>query len=185
MTAQAENELRRGIDEAGTLLEEYRTRLFEQYARDGALVADLSNMKAAMTTLDPPTVEPIAARYQKQIGCDVLLVTDPSGAVLAESGRLKIDDPSDVLRDAVAEARRGKETMSLWPHPGGVIQIVTVPSFIVQPARPEFVGTVSVGFSLDAETAQRFKRLTNSEIAFAVNGEVEASTHPDQYNSQL
>lgn len=185
VTAQAENELRRGIDEAGTLLEEYRTRLFEQYARDGALVADLSNMKAAMTTLDPPTVEPIAARYQKQIGCDVLLVTDPSGAVLAESGRLKIDDPSTVLRDAVAEARRGKETVSLWPHPGGVIQIVTVPSFIVQPARPEFVGTVSVGFSLDAETAQRFKRLTNSEIAFAVNGEVEASTLPDQYSSQL
>ncbi len=185
VTTQAENELRRGIDEAGTLLEEYRTRLFEQYARDGALVADLSNMKAAMTTLDPPTVEPIAARYQKQIDCDVLLVTDPSGAVLAESGRLKIDDPSTVLRDAVAEAKRGKETVSLWPHPGGVIQIVTVPSFIVQPAGPEFVGTVSVGFSLDAETAQRFKRLTNSEIAFAVNGEIEASTLPDQYSSQL
>ena len=55
--------------------------------------------------------------------------------------------------------------MSLWPHPGGVIQVVTVPSF----TGPEFFGTVSVGFSLDAETAQRFKRLTNSEIAFAVD----------------
>jgi signal transduction histidine kinase len=180
VTTQSENELRRGIDEAGTLLEEYRTRMFEHFAREGRLVADLSNMKAAMTT-DPLTVEPIADRYQGQIGCDLLLVTDPSGAVLAASGRLKTDDPATRLREAVADARRRKETVSLWPYTGGVIQVVTVPSFV----GPEFVGTVSVGFSLDAETAQQFKRLTNSEIAFAVNGHVEASTLPDRYGSQL
>jgi signal transduction histidine kinase len=130
---------------------------------------------------DRPTVEPIAERYQRQIGCDLLLVTDPSGAVLAESGRLKSDNAESLLHDAVAEARHGKETVSLWPHTGGVIQVVTVPSF----TGPEFFGTVSIGFSLDAETAQRFKRLTNSEIAFAVNGKVEASTLPDQFGSRL
>jgi signal transduction histidine kinase len=181
VTAQAENELKRGIDEAGTLLEEYRTTLFEHYAREGRLVADLSNMKAAMANADPPTVKPIAERYQDQIGCDLLVVTDPSGAILAETGRLRADDATGLLRDAVAAARRGKETVSLWPHTGGVIQVVTVPSF----TPPEFFGTVSVGFSLDAQTAERFKRLTNSEIAFAVNGRVEASTLPDQYSSQL
>jgi signal transduction histidine kinase len=180
VSAQSENELRRGINEAGTLLEEYRTRMFEHFAREGRLVADLSNMKAAMTT-DPLTVKPIADRYQGQIGCDLLLVTDPSGAVLAASGRLKTDDPATRLREAVADAKRGKETVSLWPYTGGVIQVVTVPSFV----GPEFVGTVSVGFSLDAETAQQFKRLTNSEIAFAVNGRVEASTLPDEYGPQL
>ncbi len=180
VTSQSENELRRGIDEAGTLLEEYRTRMFEHFAREGRLVADLSNMKAAMTT-DPLTVEPIADRYQGQIGCDLLIVTDPSGAVLATSGRLKGDDPSPRLRQAVADAKRGKETVSLWPYTGGVIQVVTVPSFV----GPEFVGTVSVGFSLDAETAQQFKLLTNSEIAFAVDGHVEASTLPDQFGSEL
>ena len=180
VTAQSENELRRGIDEAGTLLEEYRTRMFEHFAREGRLVADLSNMKAAMTT-DPRTVEPIADRYQGQIGCDLLLVTDRSGAVLASSGRLKTDDPAARLREAVADAKRGKETVSLWPYPGGVIQVVTVPSFV----GTEFVGTVSVGFSLDAETAQQFKRLTNSEIAFAVNRQIEASTLPDRYSPQL
>jgi signal transduction histidine kinase len=180
VTAQSENELRRGINEAGTLLEEYRTRMFEHFAREGRLVADLSNMKAAMTT-DPLTVKPIADRYQGQIGCDLLLVTDPAGAVLAASGRLKIDDPQPSLRQAVADARRGKETVSLWPYTGGVIQVVTVPSFV----GPEFVGTVTVGFSLDAETAQQFKRLTNSEIVFAVDGRVEASTLPDRYRPQL
>jgi len=180
VSTQSENELRRGIDEAGNLLEEYRTRMFEHFAREGRLVADLSNMKAAMTT-DPLTVEPIADRYQGQIGCDLLIVTDPTGAVLATSGRLKSDNLPTRLREPVADAKRGKETVSLWPYTGGVIQVVTVPSFI----GTEFAGTVSVGFSLDGETAHRFKLLTNSEIAFAVDGHVEASTLPDQFRSQL
>jgi len=181
VTAQAENELQRGIDEAGTLLEEYRTTLFEHYAREGRLVADLSNMKAAMAERDRPTVEPIAERYQRQIGCDLLLVTDPFAQVLGEAGRLHPEYSFAVLSAAVASAKRGDETLSLWPHAGGVIQVVTVPSF----TNAEFMGTVSVGFSLDAQTADTFKRLTNSEIAFAVNGHVAASTLPDEYRADL
>jgi signal transduction histidine kinase/uncharacterized membrane-anchored protein YhcB (DUF1043 family) len=181
VTAQAENELRRGLDEASSLLEEYRTTLFEHYAREGRLVADLSNMKAAIAEHDAPTARPIAERYQNQIGCDLLVVTDPSARILAQAGRLQIDLSGSVLRDAVTSAKHGTETVSLWPHPGGVIQVVTVPSF----TGTEFMGTISVGFSLDSQTAETFKRLTNSEIAFAVDNHVAASTLPNVYEAQL
>ena len=180
VTAQAENELHRGLDEAGTLLEEYRTTLFEHYAREARLVADLSNMKAAETT-DPATVQPIAERYQQSIGCDLFLVTDPSGQLLAEAGRLRAGSQTNAWRVPIERARAGKETVSLWPHAGGVIQVVTVPSMTA----PELFGAVTVGFSLDEQTARTFKRLTNSEIAFAVDGRVEASTLPPQHNAQL
>lgn len=181
VTRQAENELRRGIDEAGTLLEAYRTTLFEHYSREARLVADLSNFKAALDTKDPPTVQPIADEYQRRIGCDMFVVTDPSGRVLAASGRLKPGARTDGLREAVDRARQGKETVSLWPHTGGVIQVVTVPSFV----QSESVGTLSVGFSLDEQTAGTFKGLTNSEIAFAVDGRVEVSTLPARNNARL
>jgi signal transduction histidine kinase len=181
VTAQAENELHRGLDEAGTLLEEYRTTLFEHYAREARLVADLSNMKAAEATLDPLTVQPIAERYQQSIGCDLFLVTDPSGRLLAEAGRLHAGSQTNAWRVPIERARAGKETVSLWPHAGGVIQVVTVPSLTA----PELFGAVTVGFSLDEQTAVTFKRLTNSEIAFALDGRVEASTLPAEYNAQL
>ena len=71
--------------------------------------------------------------------------------------------------------------MSLWPHQGGVIQVVSVPSSITG----ELLGTLSVGFSLDEQTAARFKARTNSEIAFAVDRRVEASTLPARFNAQL
>ena len=181
VTAQAENELRRGIEEAGTLLEEYRTTLFGHFSREAMLVADLPDLKAAMTTLDVLTVQPLADRYQRRIDSDLFLVTDPTGRVLAEAGRLRLRRDSVASADAIRRAALGTETVSLWPHHGGVIQVVSVPSSITG----ELLGTVSVGFSLDEQTAARFKALTNSEIAFAVDGRVEASTLPPRFNTQL
>jgi signal transduction histidine kinase/uncharacterized membrane-anchored protein YhcB (DUF1043 family) len=187
VTAQAESELQRGLEEAGTLLEQYRSTLFEHFTREARLVADLSNLKAAVDTKDARTVQPIAEDYQRRIGSDLFVVTDPSGRVLAEAGRLRMLQGDPAARDAINRATGGHEAVALWRHPAGVIQVATVPSFIQLPLdpRPELVGTVSVGFSLDEEAAARFKALTNSEIAFAVGNEVQASTLPAQFNEQL
>jgi signal transduction histidine kinase len=173
VTAQAENELTRGLEESGTLLEENRDTLFAHFSREARLIADLSNLKAALDTKDPPTVEPIVARYQRSIGSDLLVVTDPTGRILAQAGRLRMPDVP-AAHKAIAGAALGREVVSLWPHPGGAIQTVSVPSF----AGTGLVGTLTVGFSLDEETARRFKALTNSEIAFVVDGRVQASTLP-------
>ncbi len=183
VTRQAESELERGVQEAGTLLEEYRTTQFEHFSREARLIADLSNLKAALDTGDPRTVQPIANEYQRRIGSDLFIVTDRAGRVLAESGRLRMSPEDRPARETIARATRGREAAALWPHPGGVIQVVSVPS-IVFPTLV-VVGTVSVGFSLDEEAAGRLKALTNSEIAFAVGRRVEASTLPPAYHDTL
>jgi len=181
VTAQAEKELRRGLEEAGTQLEENRTMLFGHLAKEARLVADLSNLKAALGTSDPATVQAIAEQYQVRIGSDLFVVTDPAGRVLAQAGRLRMTPADPATADAIHRATLGHEVVSLWPHSGGVVQVVTVPSVIGS----ELFGTVSLGFSLDAETAARFKALTNSEIAFAVGGQVQASTLPSRFNDAL
>ncbi len=181
VTAQAESELRRGVEEAGTLLEGYRSTLFEHFTREARLVADLSNLKAAMDTKDPLTVQPLAEDYQRRIGSDLLMVTDPSGRVLAEAGRLRMTREDPAASAAIQRAITGHEALSLWGHHGGVIQVATVPSFL----NSELMGTVSVGSSLDEDAAARFKLLTNSEVAFELGGEIQASTLPAQFNGEL
>ena len=180
VTAQAENELQRGLIEAGTLLDEHRTTLFEHFSREARLIADLSNLKAAVDTGDPPTVQPIAEDYQRQIGSDLLVVTDPHGRVLAHAGRVRLP-ADDFVRDTIARATQGREAVALWPYSGGVLQVVAVPSFLAT----ELVGTVAVGSSLDQATLARFKALTNSEIAFALGGTVQASTLDPRFNDTL
>ena len=57
------------------------------------------------------------------------------------------------------------------------MQVVTIPIWIDE-LQPELLGTLSIGFSLDEQLAARFKQLTASDIAFLVNGEIQASTLP-------
>jgi signal transduction histidine kinase len=175
VTAQAEQELTRGLSEAGTLMEEHRRLLFDHFRREARLVADLPRLKAAVTTNHPPTVKPIAEEYQQQLGADLLIVANPAGMLLAEIaepavGRL----PAEAL-DAIKAAPRGRETAAFVPHTGGILQVVSVPIWI-NPQQPEILGTLSVGFTLDPRAAARFRALTNSEIAFGMGGRIYAST---------
>jgi signal transduction histidine kinase len=181
VTAQAENELRRGLDEAGMILEENRSTLFEHFAREARLVADLPVLKAAVDTGDPKTLQPIVDDYQKLIESPLFVVTDRQGRILAQQGRVRVDADDPVVRQTIARTVGGIETLAVWPRSGGVVQVVCVPSFV----KPDLIGTVSVGFPLDEETAARFKALTNSEIAFAADGRIVVSTLDPRHNQEL
>ena len=150
VTAQAEGELRRGVGEAGTLVEEYRNLLLEHFKREARLVADLPRFKATVALNDPPTLTPVAQDYAQQLGADLLVVTNPQGVELS---RIATGD--------------GK----------GILQVISVP-IVIDPRQPEVLGTLSVGFSLDSRAAARFRAFTNSEIAFSEGGEIRASTLP-------
>lgn len=150
VTAQAEAELRRSLDEAGTLVEEYRRLLLDHFSREARLVADLPKLKAAVSENHPPTLQPIAEDYQKQLGADFLLVTNPKGRELARLGEVEA---------------------------AGILQVVSVPIYIDE-LNPQLLGTLSVGFSLDSRAAARFKALTNSEIVFAADGTIRVATLP-------
>src|SRR6266511_4104939 len=78
----AEADLRRGLAEAGTLVDEHRATLTDTFTRMARLVADLPKLKAAMATSDPPTVQPLADEYRQQVNADLLVLTDPKGRVL-------------------------------------------------------------------------------------------------------
>jgi signal transduction histidine kinase len=181
VTAQAENELQRGLHEAGALLEENRSSLFTHFTREARLIADLPRLKAALSTKDPQTVQPIVDDYYQLLGSDLIVLTDPGGRILGQAGRQPFAAGDSTSADAIRRATTGHEVVSLWPHPTGVVQVVSVPSFI----ESELIGTVSLGFGLDQEAAARFKALTNSEVAFAVGNRIQVSTLPATFNDAL
>jgi signal transduction histidine kinase len=184
VTAQAEQELLRGLDEAGTLIDENRRVLVEHFTREARLIADLPRLKATVDLNDPPTVTPLAEEYQRQLDADLFLVTGRNGRVLARLTSAVASGGAYDTLPGVRAAAGGRESSSFWPHPGGILQVVSVPIWI-DPRQPEILGTLSVGFSLDERAAARFRSLTNSEIAFAVNGAIHVSTLPPSWWPEL
>ena len=177
VTAQAELELLRGLEEAGTLIEENQRGQVEHFSREARLIADLPRLKASVTEEHPTTALGVAREYQQQLAADLFLVTDRDGNVLAKLASPAAAGGSYEGLPGVKDAQAGREAIWFWPHPGGVLQVVSVPIWI-DPRQPEILGTLNIGFTLDNEVANRFRRLTNSDIAFVVNGAIQASTLP-------
>ncbi len=177
VTRQAEQELRRGLDEAGTIIDEYHQILVDHFTREARLIADLPRLKAGVDTNNPVTVQPLAEEYQRQLAADLLLITGRSGQTLAEIASANVSTGSYASLPGFTTASIGRESSSFWPHTGGILQVVTVPIYIGL-QQPEMLGTLSVGVSLDEAAANRFQRLTNSDIAFGMNGAIRASTLP-------
>ena len=172
VTASAQRELRVGLGEAASLVKEYKGVRFDNFTRLGRLVADLPRLKAAVSENDPPTVQPIAEEYEKQINADLFVVTNPTGRVLARAGR--ITPPVIDLDRMLAEHPAADNATWFWPYGEGVLQIAAIP-MVIDPA-PGRVGTLFVGFSLDRAAAERFKSLTQSHIVLVMGDRIVAST---------
>jgi hypothetical protein len=60
VTRQAELELEESLNEAGELVTQFQSLLFNALRREAELVADLPKLKAAVATRHAPTVAPLA-----------------------------------------------------------------------------------------------------------------------------
>jgi signal transduction histidine kinase len=173
VTREAEAELERGLIQSGALVEEHRRALSHDFLLLARLVADLPKFKAAVETQDAPTVRPIAEDYRRQLDADLLLITDRRGERLYGD----YDGGAEGQLPAISEALQGHEAAAFWPHPRGILEVVTVPIAVGREV-PEVLGTLSAGFLLDDRRAEQFKRATASEIAFAAGGRIRGATLP-------
>ncbi len=179
MSNEAEAELRRGLQEAATLVDQQRTTLTETFTLYARLVADLPKLKAAVATGDPPTVQPLAEDYRAQMKADLVIVRSRSGERLASAGvEVAALPPLAAAPDSPAEVS------AFWPHSRGVLQIVSVPILLGVPSA-EVMGRLTVGFFLDDQRAAAFKDATGSEIAFGAEGRVLAATLPHAVRGAL
>jgi signal transduction histidine kinase len=170
VTAETEAELQNDLAEAAILVNEQRVTQLDNVSLRARLIADLPKFKAVVEIGDRPTLLPIAHDYQQQAGADLLMITGRNGEQLALVGDGAGQPPP--VTTAVAQ---GSAVPVFWPHRAGVLEVVSVP-ITLGLDRPEILGTLSIGYLLDAKRAAQFKALTGADIAFAMGGVVRAST---------
>ena len=171
VSREAEAELRSGLEEAGTLVDQHRATLTDSYTRLARFIADLPRLKAAVETGDPPTVQPLAEEYRESMNADILIVAGRTGTLAA------VGSGAGSLRVPPSGTGPAGEMSTFSPHQRGVLQVVSVPIEIGVDTT-EVLGRLTVGFFLDDRLAQQFKDVTGSEVAFAAGGQVLASTLP-------
>ena len=171
----AENELRRGLEEAGTLVDQHAATRTDHYTRLTRVVADLPKLKAAVETGDAPTVQPLADEYREEGGRRSSDPDRPERRGARRRGPERGRHPG-ALAESPLESE--DEISAFLPHRRGLLQVVSAPIFLEGPG-PDILGRLTVGVLLDDRLAsEQFKKLTGSEIAFAARGNILASTLP-------
>jgi signal transduction histidine kinase len=181
LTREAESELERDLVEAGNLVEQERMAQLKSFLLTARLIADLPVLKAALDTRDAKTVEPIADEYWRTAGSDLLALTDRSATVLAAVGLGEPFNDEMARAPGIRRALKGEMDLAYWAHPGGVMQVVSVPVVL----GTELLGSLSVGYLLDHKRAAQFKEVTGADLAFALDGQVRASTLGSEFHDRL
>src|SRR3954464_1097737 len=184
VTREAERTIEREIVATSAQVEQLRNERARNFTLMARLIADLPKLKAAMETNDPPTVQDIAGGYQAQLHASLLLVTNQKGQVLYAAGGSPRAAAIAANQPAVRDALAGRDSLSLLPQPNGILQVVTIPVTLERP-RHEMLGTFSTGFLLDDALAAQLKRITGSDVAFGMDGQILASTLPREYSAAL
>jgi signal transduction histidine kinase len=174
VTQETEAALQRDILSTGALVDQLRTTRGQTFTTMARFMADVPHLKAAVETGDPKTVQEEAKDFPERLNSKLLLVTNKVGAVLATFGTSPGDASVVASQPAVRVALAGRESVGLLVRPDGILQLVTVPIVLDR----DILGTLSVGFLLDATLAAQLKDITGSDIAFAMDGRVLVATLP-------
>jgi signal transduction histidine kinase len=184
VTGRAEQELEHSLEEAGTLVEQFQSLLFEHLVREARLIADLPKLKAGVSVDHAPTVQPLAQDYRQQIDADLFVVTNRKRQPLGLADSLGLSPAALAEFEGTREASAGRETVAFWPQAKGLLQMVSVPIYL-ESAQREILGTLSAGVRLDRRLADRIKALTRSEVVFGSGGTIHASTLSDVFRPAL
>jgi len=172
VTQEAEAELLSSLREAARLVDQYHRERLEISAERASLVADLPKLKAAVAEADPRTAEPIARDYRDRVRSDVLVLADPGGRTLVSLG---------------ADAASWSGAPAPFREVGGrLLETVEAPILLdLGGEPPKLLGTLTLGFALDAAFAESLRALTGAHVAVAKDGRVFGSTLPRSHDAAL
>ena len=143
--------------------------------RSAALLADLPNLRALMTTHDAATIQDASRDLWKLAGSDLLLLADSSGKVVALQARppeITVRQAQDFFPQAVASG----QPRQWWYVEGHLYEIFLQDIYFGQAAENRVLGSLVLGYEIDDQVARDVSRVAASEVAFRY-GEGDRAQH--------
>ena len=143
--------------------------------RSAALLADLPNVRALMTTHDPATIQDASRDLWHLAGSDLLVLADSSGKVMALQGtpqEITVHEGQDFLSTAVSH----EETRHWWYVEGHLYEVFLQDIYFGPSNQHHILGYLLVGYEIDDRVARDLSRVAASEVAFRLGNSIVRST---------
>ncbi len=147
--------------------------------RSAALLADLPDVRALMTTHDPATIQDASRNLWQLAGSDLLLLADSSGKVMA----LQATPPEVTVREAQDFFPAGfpndglrDETRHWWYVEGHLYEVFLQDIYFGPASGRHVLGYLLLGYEIDDHVARDLSRVAASEVAFRYGDVIVRST---------
>jgi signal transduction histidine kinase len=147
----------------------------EALTRSAALLANLPNVRALMTTQDAATIEDASTDVFRLSGSDLLVLANRSGNVASVRTRgsvLERNTAQELLRHSLDR----RESKNWWFGGGHLYEVWIQPIYFGAPSQNLMIGLLALGHEVNEREAKDFASVASSEAAFNFEDTPVAST---------
>ena len=152
--------------------------------RSAALLADLPNVRALMTTHDPATIQDASRELWQLAGSDLLLLADSSGKVMALQAappEITIHEGQEFFPTVVSR----DETRHWWYVEGHLYEVFLQDIYFGPASGRQVLGYLLLGYEIDDRVARDLSRVAAGEVAFRYGDSIVRSTLKPAQESEL
>ncbi len=134
-------------------------------ARSAALLANLPNLKALMTTRHAATIQDASTDFWRQIGSDLFVLADRTGKLMAlhtATSSLTRSEAQEIL----SRSLRSDEPRDWWFGSGHLCEVFIQPIYFGSPSDNTLLGILAVGYEIDDRVAENVGRIASCQVAF-------------------
>jgi signal transduction histidine kinase len=156
--------------------------------RSAALLADLPNVRALMTTHDAATIQDASRDLWQLAGSDLLLLADSSGKVMALQAtppEITVGQGQDFFARAVSNLLSSAETRHWWYVEGHLYEVFLQDIYFGPASGRQVLGYLLLGYEIDDRVARELSRVAASEVAFRYGDSIVRSTLKPAQETEL
>jgi signal transduction histidine kinase len=156
--------------------------------RSAALLADLPNVRALMTTHDPATIQDASRDLWQLAGSDLLLLADSSGKMMALQAtpqEITIREAQDFFPVVRPDEVSRDDTRHWWYVEGHLYEVFLQDIYFGPASGRHVLGYLLLGYEIDDRVARDLSRVAASEVAFRYGDVIVRSTLKPAQESAL
>jgi len=172
---QVRLEIQRDLQNSVSAFRNFQKQREVTLERSAALLADLPNVRALMTTHDAATIQDASHDLWNLAGSDLLLLADPSGKVMA----LQASPPEVTVRHAqefLPKIVSRAETRHWWYVEGHLYEVFLQDIYFGPAGGQQVLGYLVLGYEIDDRVAHELSQVAASEVAFRYGDTIVRST---------
>ena len=180
--SQAKKEISTQLQNSIQTFQSFQRERERTLDRSAALLADLPNLRALMTTQHPATIQDASEDVWKLAGSDLFLLANQTGKVVA----LHTSSPGFTAEMAQPFLQAPLDKQGQWWVGGShLYEVFARPIYFGPSSEDHVLGFLAVGYEINDETAAEISRVAGGHVAFYFGNQIVKSTLTPEVEKQL